>query len=350
MVPGLHVAHWANVTALVLPFPHIDPVAFRIGPVSVHWYAIMYLLAFAIAYLLLRRRLHHQPYARITKPAPWTRDSIEDILFVAIAGVIIGGRVGYALFYKPAQYLANPLDIFKIWEGGMSFHGGALGVIIGLAIWAWRKKRPYLEVTDLLVPAIPTGLAAGRLGNFINGELWGRVTSPDLPWAMVFPGAGPEPRHPSQLYQLAGEGLLLALLLWLYARKERARGQISAAFLVGYGVFRFLAEFFREPDDFLGTLGLGLSMGQWLSVPMIIGGVGLWLWARNRGVRPPESDVEPARALDEPPLDAPDSLSADPDEASDSTSAEPVEASDSTSAEPAGAPESPKDSDPKSKG
>jgi phosphatidylglycerol:prolipoprotein diacylglycerol transferase len=273
---------------MVLNFPHIDPVAFRIGPLTVHWYALMYLLAFAVGYVLLRLRLRHQPYARITEPAPWTRESIEDLLFIAITGVIVGGRLGYCLFYKPAFYLTHPLDILKIWEGGMSFHGGAIGVAVGLFIYARLKKRPFLEVTDLLVPAAPLGLAAGRLGNFINGELWGRAADPALPWAMVFPGAGPDPRHPSQLYQVLGEGVLLAVLLWLYARKERPRGQVSAVFLIGYGVFRFLAEYFREPDDFLGTLGLGLSMGQWLSVPMILGGVALWWWARRRASATPD--------------------------------------------------------------
>ncbi|WP_425307944.1 prolipoprotein diacylglyceryl transferase [Ammonicoccus fulvus] len=275
------------MSPLVLQWPEIDPVAFRIGPLSVHWYALMYLLAFGVGYLLLRRRLHHQPYARITSPEPWKREHIEDLLFVAITGVIVGGRLGYCLFYKPEQYLRDPLSILYLWEGGMSFHGGAIGVALGLLIYAWRKKRPFLEVTDLLVPAAPLGLAAGRLGNFINGELWGRAADPNLPWAMTFPAAGPDPRHPSQLYQFMGEGLLLAVLLWLYARKERARGQVSAMFLIGYGVFRFLAEWFREPDDFLGTLGLGLSMGQWLSVPMILGGIGLWLWAKRANIHPP---------------------------------------------------------------
>jgi len=281
------VAHWATVDPLVLHFPDIDPVAFSLGPLTVHWYAVMYLLGFALGYVLLRLRLKHAPYNRIVDPKPWTRDTVEDLLFVAIVGVIVGGRLGYCLFYKPAHYLSHPLEILYLWEGGMSFHGGALGVIVGMLIYAWRTKRPFLEVADFLVPAIPTGLAFGRLGNFINGELWGRVASPELPWAMVFPTGGPDPRHPSQLYQLLGEGLLLAVLLWAYARRERPRGAVSAAFLVGYGVFRFAAEFFRAPDDFLGTLGFGLTMGQWLSLPMIVGGVVLWLWARRFNLHPP---------------------------------------------------------------
>lgn len=280
------MAHWGTVSPLVLHFPEIDPVAFRLGPLAVHWYALMYLVGFAAGYVLLRRRLHHQPYARITEPKPWTRETVEDLLFVAITGIIVGGRLGYCLFYKPLHYLTHPLEILFVWQGGMSFHGGALGVLIGLFIYSRRTKRPFLEVGDFLVPAAPVGLAAGRLGNFINGELWGRVASPDLPWAMVFPAAGPDPRHPSQLYQLLGEGLMLGALLWLYARRERPRGAVAAAFLVGYGVFRFLAEIFREPDDYLGTLGLGLTMGQWLSLPMIVGGIALWLWARRRDIHP----------------------------------------------------------------
>ncbi|MDO5682616.1 MAG: prolipoprotein diacylglyceryl transferase [Propionibacteriaceae bacterium] len=278
---------------LVLHFPNIDPVAFRLGPLTVYWYAVMYLVGFALGYVLLRQRLKHAPFNRIVDPKPWTRDSIEDLLFIAMLGVILGGRLGYCLFYKPAYYFANPLEILYLWEGGMSFHGGALGVILGMLLYAWRVKRPLLEVADFLVPAVPTGLAAGRLGNFINGELWGRVASPDLPWAMIFPGAGPDPRHPSQIYQFLGEGLLLAVLLWAYARRERPRGAVSAAFLVGYGVFRFVAEFFREPDDFLGRLGFGMTMGQWLSLPMIVAGIVLWLWARRFNLHPPIAERSP---------------------------------------------------------
>ena len=201
-------------------------------------------------------------------------------------GVVLGGRIGYALFYKPGHYLANPLEILAVWKGGMSFHGGMLGVILAMVGFARSRGRPWLQVTDLIAPCVPTGLASGRIGNFINGELWGRAADPSLPWAMVFPQSGSElPRHPSQLYQFALEGLLLFLLLWLYARKPRATGQVSGAFLVGYGVFRFIAEYFREPDAFLGTLALGLSMGQWLCVPMIAAGVALWAWASRRSPR-----------------------------------------------------------------
>ncbi|GAB3625058.1 hypothetical protein GCM10027418_31450 [Mariniluteicoccus endophyticus] len=264
----------------VLTHPQWDPVAFRLGPLQIHWYALMYLVGFALGYVLLVRRLRHQPYARITSPAPWTRANIEDMLLAAVAGVIIGGRLGYCLFYKPLYYAGHPLEIFAVWQGGMSFHGGAIGVAVALLVYAWRTRRPFLEVTDLLVPAVPTGLAAGRIGNFINGELWGRETPASLPWAMIFPQAGDLPRHPSQIYQFLMEGLLLFALLWWYARREHARGKISGAFVLGYGIFRFIAEYFREPDAHLGLIG-GLSMGQWLCVPMILGGAGLWLWAHR---------------------------------------------------------------------
>lgn len=272
---------------LVLTHPNFDPVAIRIGPLQIHWYALMYLLGFAVGYLLLRVRIRQQPYARVTQPRKWTPDDIDEIIISIIIGVVAGGRLGYCLFYQPMYYLTHPLEILYVWQGGMSFHGGVLGVVIALAIYAWRRKRPFLEVTDLMVPAIAPGLAFGRFGNFINGELWGRPADPSLPWAMIFQTGGPVPRHPSQLYEMLLEGVLLFILLWLYARRERAQGQISAAFLIGYGGLRFLAEFFREPDDFLGLLGFGLSMGQWLSLPMFVLGVIGWVWARRRDVHPP---------------------------------------------------------------
>ena len=277
-----------RVTALVLTFPDINPVAINIFGLKIHWYAIMYLISFALAYVLMRRRLRHEPYRSITRPEPWSAADIEDLILYSIVGVIVGGRLGYCLFYKPMYYLQNPLEIVQLWDGGMSFHGGAIGVMLGMAWFAWRKKRPYLQVTDFLVPAVPIGLAAGRFGNFINGELWGRQAPESLPWAMIFPTGGDIARHPSQLYQMLLEGFLLFVLLWIYASKGRYRGQVSAAFVVGYGLFRFIAEFYREPDSHLGLLGMGLSMGQWLSVPMILGGLILWTWARTRGI----SDVE----------------------------------------------------------
>nr|WP_220490785.1 prolipoprotein diacylglyceryl transferase [Tessaracoccus sp. MC1627] len=278
-----------------MTFPDINPVAINIFGLKIHWYALMYLLAFAMGYGLMILRLRHEPYRSIATPRPWTRTSIEDILLAAIIGVMVGGRLGYTLFYNPAYYFANPLEILQIWDGGMSFHGGAIGVALGLAWFAFREKRPFLQVADFLVPAAPIGLAAGRFGNFINGELWGREASADLPWAMRFPTGGDVLRHPSQLYQMLLEGVLLFILLWLYARKARFRGQITGAFIAGYGLFRFIAEFWREPDAQLGFLSLGLSMGQWLSLPMVLIGLVLWSWARMRAV----SDVE-TEAVDNP--------------------------------------------------
>jgi phosphatidylglycerol---prolipoprotein diacylglyceryl transferase len=268
----------------MLIHPTIDPVALQLGPLAIHWYGLTYLAAFGLFLFLGMRRLRHEPYASMTGPAAWSRKDIEDILFLGVMGVVLGGRIGYCLFYKPGYYLAHPLEILYVWQGGMSFHGGMLGVLVSQIWFARTRQKPWLQVMDFIAPCVPTGLAAGRVGNFINGELWGRLSSPDLPWGMVFRNSGTlAPRHPSQVYQFLLEGLLLFVLLWLYARKPRKTGQVSAAFLVGYGVFRFIAEFFREPDDYLGILALGMSMGQWwLCLPMIAAGVWLWLWAEKR--------------------------------------------------------------------
>lgn len=272
--------------ATMLIHPHIDPVALQLGPLAIHWYGITYLVAFALFMFLGLRRLRHEPYASFQGAQAWSRRDVEDILFLGVMGVVIGGRLGYCLFYKPGYYLSHPLEIFFVWQGGMSFHGGMLGVVGSMLWFAHTRGKPWLQVADFVAPCVPTGLAAGRVGNFINGELWGRVADPSLPWAMLFRGAGDVPRHPSQVYQFLLEGLLLFVLLWLYARKPRRTGQVAAAFLVGYGVLRFVAEFFREPDDFLGLLSLGLSMGQWLCLPMIAGGAALWLWVGRRSVAP----------------------------------------------------------------
>ncbi|MFZ3174719.1 MAG: prolipoprotein diacylglyceryl transferase [Thiobacillus sp.] len=259
----------------MLVHPQFDPVALQLGPVAIHWYGLMYLIAFLQVILLGRWCIAHRPWSG------WTVNMLDDVLFYGVLGVILGGRLGYVLFYKPMEYLANPLDILKLWEGGMSFHGGFLGVIIAMALFAKRHKLRWLSVTDFIAPLVPLGLAAGRLGNFINGELWGRAT--DLPWGMVFPQAGDGiARHPSQLYQFAGEGLLLFAVLWLYSSKPRPVGAISGVFLIGYGTFRFLAEFAREPDSFLGLLGMDLSMGQWLSLPMVVAGVIMLRWAQRQ--------------------------------------------------------------------
>ena len=274
-------AGWHNLGMLI--HPEIDPVALQLGPLALHWYGLTYLAAFGLFLLLGILRLRHQPYAALTGPAAWSRRDIEDILFLGVVGVVLGGRIGYCLFYKPGYYLAHPLEILAVWQGGMSFHGGMLGVLVSQWWFARSRGKPWLQVMDLIAPCVPTGLAAGRIGNFINGELWGRLSSPDLPWGMVFKDSGSmQPRHPSQLYQFLLEGLLLFVLLWFYARRPRKTGQVSAAFLVGYGVFRFVAEFFRQPDDFLGILALGMSMGQWLCLPMILAGLALWVWAGRR--------------------------------------------------------------------
>jgi phosphatidylglycerol:prolipoprotein diacylglycerol transferase len=270
----------------MLIHPEINPVALQLGPLAVHWYGLTYLAAFGLFVWLGRLRLRHAPFVLTTGPQAWKKQDVEDILFLGVMGVVLGGRLGYCLFYKPLYYAAHPLEIFAVWQGGMSFHGGMLGVIVAMLWFARSRGRHWLQVADFVAPCVPTGLAAGRLGNFINGELWGRVASPDLPWGMVFRGAGDLPRHPSQAYQFLLEGLLLFVLLWIYARKARARGQVAAMFLLGYGLFRFIAEFFREPDAHLGLLSLGMSMGQWLCLPMMVGGLGLWWWA---GKQPQES-------------------------------------------------------------
>lgn len=251
----------------MLIHPEFDPAAIRIGAFAIHWYGLMYLLAFAQFLLLGRLRIRAARYQSLG----WSYKDLEDLLFVGVLGVVLGGRLGYTLFYMPDYYLSHPLSIFKIWEGGMSFHGGLLGVLLALFWFAYRRKVSFFVVSDLVAPLVPFGLAFGRLGNFINGELWGRPT--DLPWAMVFPMVDSIPRHPSQIYQFFGEGVFLGVMLWVYSSKSRRVGQVSGLFLLGYGVCRFLAEFAREPDAFLGLLGLGLSMGQWLSLPMIIFGI-----------------------------------------------------------------------------
>jgi phosphatidylglycerol:prolipoprotein diacylglycerol transferase len=262
----------------MLIHPEIHPVALQLGPIAIHWYGLTYLAAFALFMFLGVRRLGHEPFRSLTGTSAWAKRDVEDILFLGVMGVVIGGRIGYCLFYKPGYYAAHPLEVFAIWQGGMSFHGGMLGVIASMVWFAHSRGRAFFQVADFVAPCVPTGLAAGRIGNFINGELWGRVADTTLPWAMLFRGAGDLPRHPSQIYQFLLEGLLLFVLLWWYARSAPKQGQAAAVFLGGYGVFRFVAEFFREPDAHLGLLSLGMSMGQWLCVPMMVGGAALWWW------------------------------------------------------------------------
>ena len=262
----------------MLIHPQFDPIAVQLGPLAIRWYGLMYLVGFVLFIVLGKLR------ARQNLLTGWHPRDVDDMLFYGVIGVILGGRLGYVLFYKPLYYLAHPLEILQLWQGGMSFHGGFLGVLVALLLFARRRDKRWLDVTDFVAPLVPLGLAAGRLGNFINGELWGRATSG--PWAMVFPQVDATPRHPSQLYQFGLEGLLLFAVLWLYTHRRRPMGAPSGLFLVGYGVCRFVAEFAREPDSFLGLLALGLTMGQWLSLPMIVAGIVMMAWAYRRAARP----------------------------------------------------------------
>jgi phosphatidylglycerol:prolipoprotein diacylglycerol transferase len=259
----------------MLTHPQFDPVALSLGPVSVHWYGLMYLLAFTLFMVLGRMHARRRP------ELGWSGPQIDDLLMYGVFGVVIGGRLGEVLFFEPGYYFSHPLEIPAIWKGGMSFHGGFLGVLVAMWLYGRRHGKGFWQVTDFIAPLVPTGLAAGRIGNFINGELWGRPADPDLPWSMVFPWVDALPRHPSQLYQALGEGLLLFVVLWLFAARPRPLRAVSGAFLTGYGILRFAAEFFRTPDPgIFGTLTLGLSTAQWLCVPMIA--TGLWLLTTAR--------------------------------------------------------------------
>ena len=258
----------------MLIHPQFDPVALHLGPLSVRWYGLMYLLAFVIVLMLGRYRIRTQPWLS------WTNRDLDDILFLGVLGAVLGGRLGYVLFYKCSEYLYDPVRILFLWEGGMSFHGGFLGVLAAMLWFARSRHKSWLAVTDFIAPLIPLGLGAGRIGNFINAELWGRPAN--VPWAMVFPHVDNLPRHPSQLYEFILEGLVLFALLWWFSRRWRPVGAVSGVFLIGYGTLRFLVEFTREPDGFLGLLALGLSMGQWLSLPMVIAGIVLLAWSNRR--------------------------------------------------------------------
>jgi phosphatidylglycerol:prolipoprotein diacylglycerol transferase len=257
----------------MLIYPHIDPIALQLGPLKVHWYGLMYLIGFALVWWLGRVRAAAKGF----KP-----EEPGDIIFYGALGVILGGRIGYVLFYKFQAFLGDPLMLFRVWEGGMSFHGGLLGVILAMAWYAHKTQRHFFTVADYIAPLVPPALLAGRMGNFINGELWGRPT--DLPWGMVFPHVDKFARHPSMLYEALLEGVLMFILLWWFSSKPRPRMAVSGLFLLLYGTFRFLVEQVREPDAFLGFIAWDwLSMGMILSFPMIIIGVAfIWLaYARD---------------------------------------------------------------------
>jgi len=249
--------------------PQFDPVAIHLGSFGIHWYGLMYLVGFLSFLALGKWQINHRSWHR------WSVQMLDDALFFGALGVIIGGRLGYVLFYQFDYFSQHPAEIFAVWQGGMSFHGGFLGVLAAMWMFSRKYHIGWLKIMDFVAPLVPIGLGAGRMGNFINGELWGRVTNADF--GMVFPRVDNLLRHPSQLYEFALEGVVLFLILWIYSSKPRATGSVSALFLIGYGSFRFLAEYTREPDDYLGLLSMGLSMGQWLSLPMVIIGIVMFI-------------------------------------------------------------------------
>ena len=275
----------------MLSYPQIDPVAFRIGPVQIYWYGIMYLMGFGAGWWLGRRRAR-EPWRG------WRPEQMGDVMFYLVLGVVLGGRFGYALFYNFSNSLSDPLSIFKVWEGGMSFHGGLIGVLVAMWLFARHRQTGFFNVADFVAPLVPIGLGAGRVGNFINGRLWGGET--DLPWGMVFPGAraGGVPRHPSQLYEALLEGAVLFLIIWLFSRRPRPAMAVSSLFLAFYGVFRFGVEFVRVPDEQYGYLAFGwVTMGQALSLPMILAGAGMFWYAYRR--------VPAAAPAEPPPAESP---------------------------------------------
>ncbi|UOD31053.1 prolipoprotein diacylglyceryl transferase [Massilia violaceinigra] len=280
----------------MLTHPMPDPVAFSLGPLHVHWYGLMYVLAFAMFIALGRVRIK-QPHIAARG---WKKEDLDDMLFYGMLGVIIGGRLGEVFFYQPARFMADPVAIFKVWQGGMSFHGGFLGVLVGMALWARKAKRNLLDVYDFIAPLVPLGYAAGRMGNFINAELPGRVADASLPWAMLWPGVQ-GPRHPSPLYQMIVDGLVVFVLLWIYARKQRPRLAVGAMFTLLYGCARFFTEYFRVPDWQVSVAGLPVTSGQMLSLPMIAGGVAMLVWAyRNDGNNSGGLSETPSTAYSQP--------------------------------------------------
>jgi len=272
----------------MLVHPNPDPIAFSIGPVDIHWYGLMYVLAFAMFIILGRVRIK-QPHIAAQG---WKNEDLDDMLFYGMLGVVLGGRLGEVLFYQPGYFFANPLEIFKVWKGGMSFHGGFLGVLIAMALWARKSKRNILDVYDFIAPMVPLGYAAGRLGNFINHELPGRVADASLPWAMQWPTPDGLSyieglRHPSPLYQMLVDGILVFLILWPYARKARPRLAVGAMFTLLYGCARFFTEWFRVPDWETTVAGLPITSGQVLSLPMIVAALVMLAWAYSRDGKQP---------------------------------------------------------------
>lgn len=263
-----------------MTYPQIDPVAIQLGPIAIHWYGLMYLAAFVGCGLLISRRARRADL-------PLAPGLISDLINTGALGVILGGRLGYMLFYDLQAWIQDPLKVLRIWDGGMSFHGGLIGVVLALVVFARKHNESIIRVGDLIAPTVPLGLMFGRIGNFIGGELWGRPT--DSPMGMIFPHVDQQLRHPSQLYQAAGEGLVLFALCMWFARKPRPAGQVAGVFLMGYAVFRSLAEFAREPDAHIGVLSIGLTMGQLLSVPMFLAGIMIFAkgpgWAKGLAVR-----------------------------------------------------------------
>ena len=261
---------------LIHPMP--DPIAVALGPLAIRWYGLMYLLAFGLFILLGRLRVR-QPHQAA---AGWRNLDVEDMLFYGVLGVVVGGRLGEVLFYHPQYYFSHPLDIFAVWKGGMSFPGGFIGVLVALAVWARKNGRKLMDVMDFIAPLVPLGYAAGRIGNFINAELPGRVAEATLPWAMIWPNVDSLPRHPSPLYQALIDGLLLFIVLWLYARKPRPRLAVSGVFSLGYGCARFFTEYFRMPDYEVNLGDWTISAGQMLSLPMIVLGLMLLIVAYKK--------------------------------------------------------------------
>ena len=260
-----------------MKYPAIDPVAFSLGPLDIRWYALAYLAGILLGW---RYILHIN---RLDKDSRITKTDIDDFLLWAVVGIIAGGRIGYVLFYQAGMYLEEPLEVFRLWNGGMSFHGGAAGVIIAMIAFALKRKLPLLRLTDMVCAAVPIGVFFGRIANFINGELWGRVS--DAPWAVVFPRAGEAARHPSQLYEAGLEGLFLGLILavMIHIKAVRDRpGLVSAAFLTGYAAARSFVEFFREPDAQIGFLFGGVTMGQMLCLPLVLGALALIIYDARR--------------------------------------------------------------------